>query len=300
MDKDQFDGLLTLKTVAQTKNFSRAAEVLGISHSSVSQIIKALEVRLGVTLISRSTRSINLTEAGEQFLAQTDSAMDQILNSITQIASMSKKPSGLLRLNIPIIAYYGILEPVIFSFLKKYPEVSIEVTFQDKPLDVVKGGYDAAVRLSNIIEKDMVAIKIFGPINWVVVGTPKYFNKAGRPKHPKELLNHNCFRFAFGDNLLYQKWQFEHKGDEFEVNVKGNLILTAPFMLRNAALSGTGLSYGPEELFREELNSGKLEMVLNNFYTSDAGYFLFFPKTSQVLPKLRAFIDHMKEEMKSK
>lgn len=299
MNKDQLDGLMAFRAVAETNSFSGAAKALNISHSAVSQIIKNLEERLDTTLITRTTRSVSLTEAGEKFLTTLTPAMDQIQSAFEQIASLSAKPSGTLKINLLRAPYPGHIEKIILSFMKKYPDISIELHFHEKSVDVVKGGFDAGIRLSDILEKDMVAIKIYGPIKWVVACSPKYLKDKNIPKHPRELLSHNCIRFLFDGSRLYDKWEFEKKGRELQVQVKGTLCMNDVFLMKSAAVNGAGFIFTEEDTIEAELKSGKLVTVLDDYAASSAGYYLYFPKSSQVLPKLRAFIDHVKESVSS-
>jgi DNA-binding transcriptional LysR family regulator len=293
MMNDQLDGLLALKLVAEKRNFTAAAKELGVSPSAVSQAIKQLEGRLGVALLTRTTRSTGLTEAGERFLSQAGPALDQILAALDEVGTYAAKPRGLLRLNLPRVIYPSYLAPIIASFVKKHPDISVELFFEDAQADVVERGFDAGIRLSDILAKDVVAMKLFGPVRFVIVGSPKYFNKMGRPKHPKELLSHNCMCVRLGAGL-YDRWEFEHRGSAFQVQVKGSLIFNDSLLLMNAAIDGLGLMYSTEDAVRDKVSAGKLEIVLNQFSATSTGFYLYYPKRSQVLPKLRAFIDHIK------
>lgn len=296
MQNDQLNGLLALKLIADKRSFTAAAAELGISPSAVSQVIKQLEMRLGVALLARTTRSTSLTEAGEQFLSRTGPALDQILLSLADVGSYADKPTGLLRLNMPKVVYSSFVAPIIKKFIKKFPDVTVEVFTEDQQSDVVESGFDAGIRLSDILAKDMVAIKLFGPVRFVVVGSPKYFDKKGRPKHPKDLLAHDCLVTRLGSNRLYDRWEFECKGAEFEVQVKGPLILNDSLLKMDAALDGMGVIYTMEDGVVDKVKAGKLEIVLNSFATSSAGFYLYYPKRTQVLPKLRSFIEFMKKE----
>lgn len=295
MNKDQLDGLIAFRAVAETNSFSRAAEALNISHSAVSQIIKGLEERIGTTLITRTTRSISLTEAGEKFLQSLGPALDQIQGAFDEAISYSGKPSGTLKLNLLRTTYVTHFEKLILSFMKKYPEINVELHFQELSVDVVKGGFDAGIRISDLLAKDMVAIKLLGPIRWVVACSPKYLKDKEIPKHPRELLAHNCIRFQFEPGRLYDKWEFEKKGQELEVQVKGTLVMNDAILMKSAALNGAGFIYTEEVAIENELKTGKLVTILDDYSATSAGYYLYFPKSSQVLPKLRAFIDHVKE-----
>lgn len=297
MNKDQLDGLIAFRAVAETNSFSGAAKVLNISHSAVSQIIKNLEERLGTTLITRTTRSISLTEAGEKFLTTLGPALDQIQSAFDDAASYSEKPSGTLKLNLLRTTYASHFEKLILSFMKKYPDINLELHFQELSVDIVKGGFDAGIRISDILDKDMVAIKLLGPIKWVVACSPKYLKDKNIPKHPRELLAHNCIRFQFEPGRLYDKWEFEKKGQELQVHVKGTLVMNDALLMKSAAINGAGFIFTEEVSIEAELKSGKLVTVLDDYASTSAGYYLYFPKSSQVLPKLRAFIDHVKESM---
>ena len=184
---------------------------------------------------------------------------------------------------------------LIASFRKKYPEVSVELYFQDEETDMVAQGFDAGIRLSDTLARDMVAIKLFGPVRFVTSGAPKYLNKAGRPKHPRDLLAHNCLRIRFGNSNMYDRWEYVEKGNEFSVHVNGTIIMNDVFMLVNAAVDGEGLIYTAEDSIRDKLKSGKLEAVLKPYAATSTGFYLYYPRRSQVLPKLRAFIDHIRE-----
>ncbi|WP_413612505.1 LysR substrate-binding domain-containing protein [Bdellovibrio sp. HCB-110] len=296
MQNDQLDGLLALKLVAEKRNFTAAANELGISASAVSQAIKQLEGRLGVALLNRTTRSTSLTEAGDRFLTQAGPALEQILLALNDVGTYAQKPSGLLRLNMPRLIYPTYLAPLIVSFRKKYPEVSVELFFEDATSDVVESGFDAGIRLSDVLAKDMVAMKLMGPIRWVTAASPKYLNKAGRPKHPKDLLGFDCIVSRIAADRLYDRWEFENKGSDFQVQVKGSLILNDSVMTLKAAMDGLGIMYASEDAIKDKVESGKLEIILNQYAATSAGFYLYYPKRSQVLPKLRAFIDHLKSE----
>jgi DNA-binding transcriptional LysR family regulator len=293
MQNDQLNGLVALKIVAEKRSFTLAAEALSVTPSAISQIIKQLEARVGVALLSRTTRSISLTEAGEQFLNQTGPALDQIFHAFDEVGDYAKKPSGLLRINLPKLVFHSFLSPIIKSFSEKYPEVTVELFFEDAKSDVVGNGFDAGIRLSDILAKDMVAFKLYGPVSFVTASSPAYFNKMGRPKHPKDLLAHKCIPIRLGAGL-YDRWEFEHKGEEFEVQVKGPMILNDSLAMIDVAIDGQGIIYTSEDAIKDEVESGKLEIVLDKFKSTSAGYYLYYPKRAQVLPKLRAFIDHIK------
>jgi DNA-binding transcriptional LysR family regulator len=296
MDKNRLDGLLALSLVAKKRNFTAAAEELGISPPAISKMIKQLEKRMGIALLSRTTRSTSLTEAGERFLSEAGPALDQILTAMDRAGAYAEKPSGVLRINLSRSMYPTLMRPLITSFTRKYPEVTVELYFDDELSDVVEGGFDAGIRPSETMAKDMVALKLVGPIRYIVAGTPKYLNKHGRPKQPQDLHSHNCIRMSFAGGDMYDRWEFEHKGKGFQVQVTGSLILNDTALAVDAALDGVGLVYTAENLIADKIAAGNLETVLEEYSVKDSGYYLYFPKRSQVQPKLRAFIDHIKNE----
>lgn len=297
MDKDQLNGILAFKLVADRRSFTAAAEEMRVSAPAVSKMISQLEKKMGVTLLTRTTRTVSLTEAGKLFLDNAGPAINQIITAQEMTQSQAKKPSGTLKLNVPGIYYPIYLAPHIRSFLQKYPDISLDIYSSDEAIDVFQSGFDAGIRTSDIVAQDMVAVKLFGPIRWVVAGSPKYLNKFGRPKHPKELLNHNCIKARFGiSSGIYDKWEFQERGKEFEVKIKGNLIFNDTIHIRQAVLDGLGLTYNAYEVVKDQVQSGKLEIVLPSFQVQSEGFYLYFPRASQVSPKLRAFIDHFKNK----
>jgi DNA-binding transcriptional LysR family regulator len=293
MDKNQLDGLLALKLVADKRNFTAAAQALRVSPSAISKMIRQLETRLGVTLLTRTTRTTSLTEAGERFLSQAGPGLELILAAMEDAGSLAEKPAGRLRLNAPQMIYPNFLKEVVSSFSKKYPDVSVEIFFENAATDIFERGYDAGIRVSDILAKDMVALKLFGPIRWVVAGAPGYFDQFGRPKHPKDLLSHNCICGGAG-NRVYDRWEFESKGKAFEVQVKGSHILNDLLLALDATLDGTGLVYTTEDLIIDKVEAGSLEIVLGEYAPTSTGYYLYYPQRSQVHPKLRAFIEHVR------
>jgi DNA-binding transcriptional LysR family regulator len=295
MTKDQLDGLLALKLVADRRSFTAAAAALRISPSAISQIVKQLEKRLGVALLTRTTRSMSLTEAGERFLAQAGPAIERILAAMEDLGSYARKPSGLLRINLPRAVYPSYLGPILASFVQKYPDITVELCFEDGQADIVGSGFDAGIRLSDILAKDMVATKLFDPVRFVTAASPRYLDRAGRPRHPKDLLAHNCIRTQLGSRL-YDGWEFEQKGKEFQVQVKGSLIFNDSSLMVKAAIDGSGIIYTAEEAIRAEVASRRLEIVLAPFAATSTGFYLYYPSQSQALPKLRAFIEHLRAQ----
>jgi DNA-binding transcriptional LysR family regulator len=294
MNKDDLDGLLALKLVAEKRSFRAAADALSVSAAAVSKMIKQVERRLGVALLSRTTRSTSLTEAGAHFLEHAGPALDQIVVAIKGIGSYAQKPAGLLRINLPRATYHSRVDRIIETFAQKYPEITVELYFEDESSDVVESGFDAGIRHSDILAKDMIAVKLFGPIRFVVVGSKKYLARRGRPRNPKDLLVHDCIRLRFGATSIYDRWEFENRGRDIQVHVSGSLIVNDPLIAIEAASAGRGLTYTVDNAVEGMVSAGQLEEVLVPYAPASAGYYLYFPQRSQTQPKLRAFVDHVR------
>ncbi len=297
MDKNQLDGLLALKLVADKRNFTAAAKALRISPSAISKMIRQLEARLGVTLLTRTTRATSLTEAGERFLGQAGPALELSLAAMRDAGSLAEKPAGRLRLNVPQLIYPNFLKAAVASFVKKYPDVTVELFFENAATNIFERGFDAGIRVSDILAQDMVALKLLGPIRWVIAGAPKYLDKVGRPEHPKDLLSHDCICVGAGERV-YDRWEFEDADKEFAVQVRGSLVMNDATLALDAALDGFGLLYANENAIIDKVEAGKLEIMLDQYAATSTGIYLYYPQRSQVHPKLRAFIEHVKEYQK--
>lgn len=294
MDKDQLDGLVAFALVAEKRNFTAAAEALRVSPPAVSKMIRQLEARLGVTLLTRTTRATSLTEAGEKFLAQAGPALEAILGAMNEAGTEADKPAGRLRLNVPQMIYPNFLKPAVASFIEKYPDVTVELYFENAATNIFERGFDAGIRVSDILAQDMVALMLMSPVRWVVAGAPSYLGKAGRPQHPRNLLAHNCVCVGSGDRV-YNRWEFASEGKEFAVQVKGSFITNDATLALDAALDGVGLLYAHENAIIDKVAAGELEILLDRYVATSTGVYLYYPQRSQVHPKLRAFIDHIKE-----
>lgn len=295
MKMDALQGLHAVKLVAEMGSFTGAAEALGVSPSAISQTVKLAEDRLGVRLFNRTTRSMSLTEAGAQLVAQLAPAIDDILAAVDAASETAGKPSGLLRLNLPKLIYRASVQPLIKSFLARYPDIRVELCFDNTPTDIVAAGFDAGIRASEILASDMVAVKLFGPVRYVVAGARRYFRKHGRPVHPKDLTSHNCLCGRIGRSL-YDHWEFESPRGEFQVHVKGSLIMNDAELRLDAAATGLGLVYVTDESVRDRVAKRRLETVLDKYACSTEGFYLYYPARSQGQPKLQAFVEHVMQE----
>lgn len=296
MKTDILNGLLALKVVAEKGNFTAAAVEMGVSPSAISQTIKQLEKRLETVFLNRTSRSVSLTEVGGNFLQQYQPALEQLIDAIEQLGSSTDKPTGTLRINLPRSCWHTIIAPILGGFQKQFPDIIVDLNFEDSFVDIVRGGFDAGIRLSETTAEDMIAIRISPPFRFVIAGSPDYLKKHGTPKQLNDLLNHNCITYKYADGHVYRKWEFEEKGRDLNVDIKGNLLVNDPTVTLDCALRGFGLIYGAEDKLKEYFESGKLVSVLEKYAPHSDGYYLYYPNISQVSPKLRAFIDYIKAQ----
>jgi DNA-binding transcriptional LysR family regulator len=248
---------------------------------------------MGVALFTRTTRSVGLTQAGEQFLQRARPAVEEILAATTDARDLGAAPTGFLRLTVPRAVVSVILQPVLASFSQAFPDVVVEIAASEELVDLAQGGYDAGIRMGEFIAKDMVTVRLTPSIRYSVVGSPKYLKLHGRPRKPVELTGHACIRLRRSGGAL-RPWRLEGPEGSFDLAVSGPLVVNDfPTMLQ-AALDGFGLAQVPEPIARKHVRIGELEELLTEYSSSSTGLFLYFPGRNQVLPKLRAFIDHIK------
>jgi DNA-binding transcriptional LysR family regulator len=291
----QLNGLVAFMTVAEKRGFSAAARSLGVSPSALSQSIRSLEARVGVPLFVRTTRSVSLTEAGERLLARSGPSLREAMAAVEEASTASDAVTGRLRLTVPHIAVPLVIEPVLPLLRQRHPQLSLEIDVENRNVDIVAEGFDAGIRLSESVERDMVAVRVSPPFRFVVVGAPSYLKARGRPKAPKELLAHECIGYRFFSSGTLYQWEFERRGQELQVAVRGGLVCNDARLMTRAAAAGLGLAYVTEHSVATELQSGELEAVLEDYAPEVPGYFLYFPSRAQKLPKLRALIDALRQ-----
>ena len=287
------DGVEAFVRVAERRSFRQAAADLGVTPSAVSQAVRALEARMGVTLFTRTTRSVGLTEAGERFLERARPAFEEIVAASTAARGLGLTPSGLLRLAVPRAAVPLILQPILASFCSAFPDVVVETAASGELVDLARDGFDAGIRLGEFIAADMVAVRLTPPFRLIVVGSPDYFARCGRPRKPADLASHACVRLRRSNGALAH-WRVRTARGPLELAVSGPLIVNDVPSMLSAALGGVGLAQVPEPMAREHLAAGELEEALAEHAPSSPGMFLYFPSRAQVMPKLRAFVDHVK------
>ncbi len=287
------EGVEVFLAVARHRNFRRAAADLDVTPSAVSQAIRALEARLGAALFVRTTRSVGLTEAGQKFLDRAGPAFEELVAAGEAARDVGQRPTGLLRLSVPRAVVPLILEPVIASFCQAYPEVELEIAASDQMVDLATGGFDAGIRLGQFIAADMVAVRLTPPFSFVVVGSPDYLERHGCPEKVDDLRHHACLRLRRSNGAI-APWSFMDGNGTVEASVSGPLIAHDYPTLLGAAMKGIGLAQTPRPIAEAAMAEGKLRPVLDDVAASTPGVFLYHPGKRQVLPKLRAFIDHFK------
>jgi DNA-binding transcriptional LysR family regulator len=297
MRRDQLDGVVAFLRVAERRSFTAAAAELGVTPAAVSHTIKQLEARIGVALFARTTRDVGLTEAGRRFLEHARPGLAQISEAFEAARRLGDAPSGLLRLNVPRVALPGIVEPVLTEFRAAYPAVEVEITVEDRSVNIVEEGFDAGIRLGEMIEADMVGVRLTPPFRCAIVASPAYLARRGRPVRPEELRVHDCINFRQGRGTLY-RWEFEEGGREWEMAVPGPLATNDGALMMAACVQGLGLAYTLEPVAAPLVEQGLLKRVLEPFCPETPGFFLYFPHRAQVMPKLRAFADFAVERLR--
>lgn len=287
------DGVEVFLSVAQHRSFRRAAAALGVTPSAVSQTVRVLEARIGAALFIRTTRSVGLTEAGERFLSRAKPAFEELVAASDVARGLGQRPAGLLRLSVPRAVVPILLEPLIASFCRAYPEVEVEIAASKELIDLAAEGFDAGIRLGQFVDADMVAVPLTPPFRLIVVGSPAYFAECTQPRHTDDLRQHACLRWRRSSGAL-ALWSFNDNGQAIEIAVSGPLIANDFSTMLGAAVEGMGLAQLPEPMAAEGLRTGKLMHVLEPFAPVIPGVFLYYPGRRQILPKLRAFIDHVK------
>ena len=287
------EGVEVFLAVARHSNFRRAAADLGVTPSAVSQAVRSLEARMGAALFVRTTRSVGLTEAGQRFLDRAGPAFEEIVAAGEAVRDVGQRPTGLLRLSVPRAVVPLILEPVIASFCQAYPEIELEIAASDEMVDLATGGFDAGIRLGQFIATDMVAVRLTPSFSFVVVGSPDYLARHGRPERIDDLRHHACLRLRRSNGAI-APWTFVDGNEAIEAMVSGPLIAHDYPTLLGAAMRGIGLAQIPQPVVEGPIAQGKLESVLDDIAATTPGVFLYHPGKRQILPKLRAFIDHLK------
>jgi DNA-binding transcriptional LysR family regulator len=293
------DGVEAFLSVAQHKSFRKAAAELGVTPSAMSQAVRALETRVGAALFIRTTRSVGLTEAGQRFLSRAKPAFEELVAASEVARELGQRPTGLLRLTVPRAVVPILLEPLIASFCEAYPEIEVEIAASEELLDLAAGGFDAGIRLGQFIAADMVAVRLTPPFPLVVVGSPDYLRQRKRPERIDDLRQHACLRMRRSNGAI-APWSFRNGNKSVEAIVAGQFIANDFPTLLGAAIESLGLAQVPAPVAAGALKAGRLVQVLEPFAPMAPGVFLYYPGHRQIMPKLRAFIDHVKDHVKNR
>ncbi len=280
--------------IARTKNFRRAAREQGVSVSSFSQRLRDMEERLGVRLLNRTTRSVALTEAGELLLARAAPAISDVNAALDTVRGLRGVPSGRLRINAPPPAIDLVLAPMVAPFLQAFPQVALEIVGQSGFIDIVAAGYDAGVRYGEHLERDMIAISLGLPQRYALVASPDYLARHGRPKHPRDLLDHACIRIRLSSDAMLD-WEFEKAGRTVNLSPPAKLVVNHPGPAMRAACDGVGFWLTFRDQVREAIASGALISVLEDWCPPFPGPFLYYPSRHQPPPALAAFVSFVQE-----
>ncbi|MBB4637860.1 LysR family transcriptional regulator [Longimicrobium terrae] len=291
---DVTDGVPEFVAVVEARGFRAAGRQLGVSGTALSKTLRQLEQRLGVTLLLRTTRSIRLTEAGETFYAAARQALDGLRAAAEAVGELADEPRGAIRLNISSGAEGFIRGPALAGFLEAYPRIQLDIIVDEDVSDILAAGYDAGIRLGEVIEQDMIAVPASGPQRLVVVGSPAYLARHGRPEHPRDLAAHACINWRPGPNAPPYRWEFtEPGGGDFSVAVPARAVANDfPLMMR-LVTAGLGLTIGMGDGVQPYLERGEVTAVLEKYCPPFPGYYLYYPQRRQSSPALRAFIDYL-------
>jgi len=294
MRREDLGGLAAFVAVAEERSFTRAAARLGTSQSALSQTVKRLEARLGVRLLTRTTRSVSPTEAGEQLLGSVRFAFDEIDTQLVALSELRDKPAGTIRITAGQHAADTVLFPVLEQLLPEYPDVNVELSVDTGLRDIVADRFDAGVRLGEQVEKDMIAVRIGPDLRMALVAAPAYFEQRPAPRTPHDLTGHNCINLRFPTLGGLYTWEFEKDGRELNVRVEGQLIFNETRLIVRAACAGLGLAYILEDHVSEHLADGRLVRALEDWCPPFSGYHLYYPSRRQHTPAFALLVEALR------
>jgi DNA-binding transcriptional LysR family regulator len=289
------DGMAVFVAVAEAKNFRVAGERLGVSASAVSQALRRLEARIGVPLVHRTTRSVSLSEAGARLYAAVRPALADVEAAVAAVGALSDAPRGTLRLLISTTADPVLERLPLADFLAAHPHVGLNVVVSDGAVDIVAAGYDAGIQLGEVIDRDMIAVPVTGDIRMTVVGSPAYFAQHPKPRHPRDLVEHECLNWHPTPDAPTYRWEFTENGRDLVVAAPGRVLCTDSAVKLRLARDGFGLTIAYEDEVRDLVARGELVPVLKEFCEPFPGYYLYYPQRRHASPALRALIDHLRE-----
>ena len=294
MRRDNVNDLLAFIAVARERSFTKAAKKAGLSQSALSHTIAQLEGRLGIRLLTRTTRAVSPTEAGQRLLDSIGPSFDEIELQVAALSELRDKPAGTIRIVASDFAINCVLWPKLKKFLTKYPDIKVELSRDNGLTDIVTQRYDAGVRMGEQLAKDMISVRIGPDMRFAVVGAPSYFKAHPEPSRPQDLMGHNCITERHATSGGIWAWEFEEKGREVKIRVEGQLVFNNSYDAIDAALDGFGLAYVPEEIALPHLKSGKLKRVLEKWSPYWDGYHLYYPSRRQSSPAFVAMVDALR------
>ena len=294
MQREHFNDLIAFLAVARERSFTKAAAKLGVSQSALSHAISGLEARLGLRLLTRTTRSVSPTEAGERLLLTVGHRFEEIEAELEALSELREKPAGTIRITAIDYVADTILWPKLAKFLPEYSDIKVEITVDYGLTDIVAQRYDAGVRSGEQVAKDMIAVRIGPDMRMAVVGAPSYFAKRSLPKKPQDLTDHNCINLRLPTYGGLYAWEFEKGGRELKVRVDGQLVFNGTVQMLNAALAGFGLAYVPEDLAQPHLAKGLLKRVLEDWCPTYSGYHLYYPSRRQPSAAFALLVDALR------
>lgn len=293
-------GLTALLAVAEKRSFTAAAAALRVTPSAVSQTVRALEERVGVQLLQRTTRSVGVTEAGARFVERLRPAIDGVEEAFACVGELRDRPAGVLRLNVPRLGYEQILAPRLPAFLAAYPDLRVDLCVDDAFADIVGGGFDAGLRLGETLQRDMIAVKVSGPQRVAVVASAAYLARKGKPRHPRDLREHDCVNFRQSRGAVY-RWEFtERNGKDFDIAVDGRVLTNDGQVMVDAALQGLGIAYLLESQVKALLERKALVRLLEKWCPPFPGFFLYYPRRARARDggarKLEALVEFLRRK----
>lgn len=294
MARTDLNQLIWFQAVAEERSFTRAAAKLGVAQSTLSHTIKQLEARMGIRLLTRTTRNVATTAAGERLLQTLSPRIAEIEEEIAALTALRDKPSGSIRLTLSDHALESVVWPKLKPVLSAYPDISVELLLDSSFRNIVEEGYDAGVRLGESVEQDMIAVRIGPDWRLVAVASPGYFATREKPQHPRELVEHVCINMRQETSGGLYAWEFEKDGKELRVRVDGQLAFNNSYAMIDAAVSGYGIAYVPESIVEQHIASGELIQVLEDWSPFFDGYFLYYPSRRQNLPAFQVIVDALR------
>jgi DNA-binding transcriptional LysR family regulator len=294
MPRENVNDLLAFLAVAREQSFTKAAAKLGVSQSALSHTVRQLEERLGIRLLTRTTRSVSPTDAGERLLRNIGPRFDEIEAELEALNEFREKPAGTIRITATDYAIDGLLWPKLQMFLPEYPDIKVELINDYGLSDIVAERYDAGVRLGEQVAKDMISVRIGPDVRFAVVGAPSYFAKHPPPETPQDLIGHTCITLRLPTHGGIYAWEFEKDGHELRVRVDGQLVFNSIFHILNAAVAGFGLAHMPEDLAQPHLAQGRLQRVLEDWCPFWSGYHLYYPSRRQSSPAFALLVDTLR------